>query len=211
MNLKPHFAPGTMPAASVSTLAAPVQEASPTMVPPEVGKKMSAAPHLAAVRAVVARMHRRIFRRVARFPRWAFTAFMLIVAVGSARAWEQEATLQAINQLENPRNLAKPGPLGELGAYQFRANTWRMHTNVPFERAIDRRVSDEVAAKHYAYLKRGLERAGLPATPYNIALAWNSGLRHVVKGTAPRVAHNYAERASNLAEVFASRSRLAAR
>lgn len=181
------------------------------LVPAKVQENLRAKSHRNAVVAVVAPMNRWLLRRLERLPRWVFAFCLFALAVGAARAADQRATLQAIHQLENPRNLAKPGPFGELGAYQFRSTTWRMHTTIPFQRALDRNVSDAVAAKHYDYLRQGLERAGVPATTYNIALAWNSGIKNVVKGTAPRVAHAYAERASNLAEVFASEKRLAAR
>lgn len=117
-------------------------------------------------------------------------------------------TLEAIRAVENPRNLARPGKFGELGAYQFRRATWRMHTDLPFERAVDRAVAEEVAVQHYEWLRRGLLRNGLPATPYNIALAWNSGLSAVVRGRASAAAHNYAERVNNL--VLDGRARLTA-
>ena len=86
-----------------------------------------------------------------------------------------------------------------------------MHTAVPFARAVDRRESDAVEALHYAWLCRGLTRAGLAATPYRIALAWNGGLTAAVKGRAPRVAHDYAQRAANLPASFdAARPQLVA-
>jgi hypothetical protein len=47
-----------------------------------------------------------------------------------------------------------------------------------------------------------LAGAGLAATPYRIALAWNGGLTAAVKGRAPAVAHDYAQRAENLAAEF---------
>ena len=112
------------------------------------------------------------------------------------------ATLEAIHMLENPRNVTRRGSYGELGAYQFRPTTWKMHTSVPFHRALDRKVSDVVAVKHHDWLRRGLEKAGIPATPYFIALAWNSGLTAAVTGKAPSAAHDYASRAANLAAVF---------
>jgi hypothetical protein len=77
-----------------------------------------------------------------------------------------------------------------------------MHTSVPFRQAINREVSDTIAVKHYEWLKRGLEAAGVPATPYNIALAWNGGLSAVISGRSPRVAHDYAQRAVNLAAAY---------
>lgn len=124
------------------------------------------------------------------------------VAVTSGSAASRWATLEAIHHLENPYNLSRPGAHGELGAYQFKRTTWQMHTRVPFAHALDRSVSDEVAVQHYEWLKRGLEKAGRPATPYFIALAWNSGLGSVTRGSAPRVAHDYAQRAANLAAAF---------
>ena len=133
-------------------------------------------------------------------------ALVLTLCVGTCGLWgaERWATLEAIHQLENPGNSTRPGPFGELGAYQFRSGTWRMHTEVPFERANDRQISDTVAVRHYEYLKRGLEAKRVRATPYNIALAWNSGLGAVIAGTSPRVAHNYATRAANLVSAFAA-------
>lgn len=133
----------------------------------------------------------------------------LLLSVTSAMASIRWATLEAIHQLENPSNSPRPGPFGELGAYQFRATTWRMHTKTPFSQALDRQTSDAVAVQHYEWLKRGLEEARIPATPYNIALAWNGGLSAVIAGNSPRIAHDYAKRAANLAAVFNGDSSLA--
>jgi hypothetical protein len=130
---------------------------------------------------------------------------LLLTVFGTSsmsQAASRSATLAAINKLENPRNSPKPGRHGELGAYQFRPSTWRMHTSIPFQRALDREVSDSIAIKHYEWIKRGLERAQLPATPYYIALAWNSGLSATTSGQSPRVAHDYAQRAANLARAL---------
>jgi hypothetical protein len=132
------------------------------------------------------------FRCAALLALWSVSATL-------ARAATRWSTLEAIHRLENPRNLTRPGPRGELGAYQFRQATWRMHTKTPFQQALDRETSDRVAVRHYDWLKRGLEQAGLPVTTYNIALAWNGGLAAVIAGTSPHVAHDYAERVVNLA------------
>ncbi len=77
-----------------------------------------------------------------------------------------------------------------------------MHTSIPFQRAINRETSDVVAVKHYEWIKQGLEAARRPATPYNIALAWNGGLGAVISGRSPRIAHDYAQRAVNLAASY---------
>ena len=125
--------------------------------------------------------------------------------VSAGQRWE---TLQAIHWVENPTNTSRPGSYGELGAYQFRPRTWQMHTDQPFSAALDRRCSDEIAVKHYEWLKIRLERAGLASTPYNIALAWNAGLDSVLKDRAPAPSHDYASRVHNLAMEL--RARLAA-
>ena len=129
----------------------------------------------------------------------AMLAFSVLVPA-TLKASERWETLEAIHWIENPRNSPRPGLYGELGAYQFREATWRMHTAVPFARAVDRGVSDDVAIRHYEWLKQGLIRNGLEATPYNIALAWNGGLRATVRGTVSPAARDYAERVLNIAQ-----------
>lgn len=124
---------------------------------------------------------------------------------GAVRGAMRAETLEAIRAVENPRNTMRPGKHGELGVYQFRRVTWRMHTDMPFERALDRDAAEEVAIKHYEWVKRGLVRNGLAATPYNIALAWNGGLSAAVQGRASKAAHNYAERVNNLVAEQAQR------
>lgn len=141
---------------------------------------------------------------------WLLVGGAAAAGANAAEAASRWATLEAIHHLENPRNVQRPGPKGELGPYQFRAATWKQHTNEPFHRALDREVADVVAVKHYEWLKRGLERAGLPASPYNIALAWNGGLDATIRGRAPRVAHEYAQRAANMATVLHNRTLIAA-
>lgn len=126
-------------------------------------------------------------------------------AGASAHASDRWETLQAINWVENPRNSNRVGPKGELGPYQFRLPTWRMHTDMPFAWAVQREHADEVAVMHYEWIKRGLLRADMPATVYNIALAWNAGLYAVVNKRAPSSSHSYAEQVTNLAEHLKAR------
>lgn len=146
--------------------------------------------------------------------RW-MRAFVGVVLIGlgsmiSARAESRWATLEAIHTIENPHNSTRMGPHGELGAYQFREGTWHMYTTIPFSRALDRKTSDQVAVKHYEWIKHQLEVAGVPGSAYNIALAWNGGLDAVVNGHSPRVSHDYAERVVNLATTYDRRSLVAA-
>ena len=129
--------------------------------------------------------------------------FVLSVVIESVEASpERAATLEAIRLIENPRNLSRPGPGGELGPWQFKADTWRMHTTRPFTDALDREEALRVACRHYDWICRGLAKAKKPQDAYHVALAWNSGLYAVLKGQAPARAHRYAERAANLAETL---------
>lgn len=118
------------------------------------------------------------------------------LAVASDR-WE---TLRAINWVENPTNHTRYGSKGELGPYQFRSQTWRLHTSRPFSQAVQREAADEVAVKHYEWIRRGLVEAGIDPNPYNIALAWNSGLGAVTSGRVPSSTYRYADQVRNLVE-----------
>lgn len=125
------------------------------------------------------------------------------IKAGADDRWE---TLRAINWVENPTNHTKMGRFGELGPYQFRPNTWRMHTKRPFSQATQREAADEVAIVHYEWIKKNLENAGVDASPFNIAMAWNSGVNNVLKGRVPNVTYNYAERVTNLVDSFKQRA-----
>lgn len=124
-----------------------------------------------------------------------------LTAVADDR-WE---TLRAINWVENPTNHARVGRFGELGPYQFRPTTWRMHTKRPFNQATERDAADEVAVRHYEWIKRSLQDAGVDASPFNIAMAWNSGVTNVLKGRVPEVSYDYATRVTNLVQTFKQR------
>ena len=126
-------------------------------------------------------------------------AVMLFCIAGGLRAAEQWETLQAIHLIENPHNSSQPGSHGELGAYQFRRTTWRMHSRQPFQNALVRSSADAVAVAHYDWLGEQLRRNGIPATSYNIALAWNAGIGAVTSGQVPAVSRQYAQRVVNIA------------
>jgi hypothetical protein len=56
--------------------------------------------------------------------------------------------------------------------------------------------------KHYDWLKHRLEVAGMAATPYAIALAWNGGLGRTLRGNSCAATRDYAERVANIAGTF---------
>jgi len=131
-------------------------------------------------------------------------ALAFTIKAGASDRWE---TLRAINWVENPTNQTAVGRFGELGPYQFRPATWRMHTARPFNLATQRAVADEVAVMHYEWIKRALEQAGVAANSFNIAMAWNCGVNAVLAGRAPTVSYNYAERVANLVETIKNSQR----
>ncbi len=135
---------------------------------------------------------------------------LVVTALGftiAARASDRWETLRAINWVENPTNSTQVGRFGELGPYQFRPATWRMHTQKPFRQAIEREVADEVAVKHYEWIKKTFEQAGIDPNVYNIAMAWNCGADAVIAGRVPLVSYRYAERVANLVETLKERTR----
>ena len=131
-----------------------------------------------------------------------FLLAILFAFTIEARADDRWETLRAINTVENPTNHTRMGRFGELGPYQFRSGTWRMHTRRPFAQATQREAADEVAVIHYEWIKASLEKAGVDASPFNIAMAWNTGVNNVINGRAPSVSYNYAERVVNLVHSF---------
>lgn len=133
-----------------------------------------------------------------------FACALAYVLVCTAAAHDVRATLEAIRQVENPRELTRPGAAGELGPWQFKADTWRMHTAKPHRLALDRDEALRVALLHHAWICRGLARAELPQDAYHVALAWNSGLHATVHRRSPARAHRYAERVANLAASLTS-------
>lgn len=137
---------------------------------------------------------------------WASGLLALSGMASPARASDRWETLEAIHWVENPNNSPAPGLHGELGAYQFRRSTWTHYTTKPFEYARERTHSDEVAVKHYEWIKRGLEQAGMDATPYRIALAWNAGLQATVSGRVSSSSRHYATRVNNLVGVLKQRT-----
>ena len=133
------------------------------------------------------------------------TKFLLLATVFAfaikAKAGDRWETLRAINLVENPTNQTHVGRFGELGPYQFRPATWRMHTDMPFHLAVQREAANEVAVKHYEWIKRSLEQAKVHPSAFNIAMAWNCGLETVLRGRAPTASYDYARRVANLMEM----------
>lgn len=119
--------------------------------------------------------------------------------LSSTRAFQ---ILDAIHQCENPRNSEAPGRRGELGPYQMTLDTWRMHTLLPFtpRYACDQALAQSIALKHLRWIERHLMEHSRPVTVFEIAVAWNGGLREAYfPETAPVSVLSYALRVEDLA------------
>jgi len=141
--------------------------------------------------------------------RWSHYLILLVLSVfleESLAASERWETLKAINWVENPFNSPKAGPNGELGPYQFRQGTWRMYTRKPFSLALEQKHSDDVAIRHYEWIRRALLSSGIEPSPFFIALAWNAGVDKVVNGRAPASSYRYATQVTNLVADLAART-----
>ncbi|MDD2763451.1 MAG: hypothetical protein PHE83_05695 [Opitutaceae bacterium] len=78
----------------------------------------------------------------------------------------------------------RPGPGGELSAWQITETVWRQHCKAPFaQAATDHQLAREVAERHIHWLIAQIERRGLPVTPQRVATAWHFGLSHVARRT----------------------------
>ncbi len=128
---------------------------------------------------------------------------LLLIALGvatvSAMADSQEDAFLSATRLRESKNQDwMTGRFGERGSYQFRHSTWRLHTRASFELAYNREVANSVAHRHYQWLVKRLKECGVPATPYNMACAWNAGAGNVARGNLSRAAREYGECVNNL-------------
>ncbi len=142
--------------------------------------------------------------------RLALLLIVWVVAATSAVADSQEdAFLSATRLRESNNHDWMTGRFGERGSYQFRRSTWRLHTRASFDLAFNREVANAVAHRHYQWIMQTLERNGVPATPYNMACAWNGGAGAVSRGTVSRAAREYGECVNNLtAELLRRQARV---
>ena len=101
------------------------------------------------------------------------------------------AFLRAVAERESGNNPAAVGRFyGERSKYQFLPETWAQHTRRPFaEATTDPRCADFVAAAHYLWLKRQLERRGIVVSVRALAAAWHYGQGFAVACMHPPYAH----------------------
>jgi hypothetical protein len=119
-------------------------------------------------------------------------ALLLAVAVpGHANDAE---LLKAIAEVENHR-WSDPG-----GRYAIRYAVWSDRTSLPYRLASQERFATPVAISHLNWLRQGLKRKGIAATPYVLAGCWRSGFERWTSGNAPSSHRDYARRVRNLYE-----------
>ena len=107
---------------------------------------------------------------------------------------EDETLLRAIAQVETgtvilSRPCRKVGKAGERGAWQMKWMVWRQYTREPFAKASSNpTLAHLIARLHLENIRLSIKKAGMEATPFQIAYRWNSGPQ----------AMDYAERVNNL-------------
>jgi hypothetical protein len=100
-----------------------------------------------------------------------------------ALATDETRLLHAIALVETG-GVPRMGRSGETGIHQLSPSVIRQHGTR------DPRV-------HLRWLVAQLHRAGVDASPFNIALAWNAGLERTLTGCAPVRSYDYARRVEN--------------
>ena len=102
----------------------------------------------------------------------------LTAAAAAAETLDLQRFLNALAAVETGvRWDGRPGPAGELSAWQIRKETWRQHTCAPFHlAATNPALAEVIAIEHITWLELELGRRGLPVTPAAVATCWNGGL-----------------------------------
>jgi len=125
--------------------------------------------------------------------------FSLPTFAKAADCHQDTAFLHAIAQKENARHPDQPSAHGELGIYQICPATWAQFSSKPHSCAFTDAVENErVARALLAWLRDGLQRAGIKPTPFTLAEAWNAGLRATQRGKIGAATKDYAQCVVNL-------------
>jgi hypothetical protein len=119
-------------------------------------------------------------------------------------ALDEMRLLSAIAHVETgttntARACRKVGRAGERSAWQISRAVWNTYSSAPFTDASSSpRLASAVAAAHLRWLRLNLEKEGISATPFALALAWNAGLSAVLDSAYKYPTTHYAERVANL-------------
>ena len=122
-----------------------------------------------------------------------------LVAAGQLRAQvdvERLVDVLAIKET-GTRWTGRPGPVGELSAWQITEPVWREHMAPrPYDEARDPALARACAVAHVRWLITQIERRGQPATPERVATCWHFGPGHARRPSqyGADVANLYEER-----------------
>jgi len=106
--------------------------------------------------------------------------FLLLAIAARAAEIDMPRFLQVLAMKETGLGWnGRPGPCGELSAWQITETVWRQHMAPrPFRQARDPALARACAVKHLAWLIAGIGNRGLELTPARLATAWHFGLSH---------------------------------
>lgn len=162
--------------------------------------------HLALEKRILAAI-----RRAARYGRVAifFALFLAVITASRSRAGHAaeivpQIDLHAIAMIESSGNPKAIGLSGDSGLFQitpvllkeYNALTRSMvHQDDLFHPGVSRKIADWYLHKRIPEMLRRFKK---PVTVRNVIIAWNSGIKTVVKGTKiPRVTERYLEKYKN--------------
>lgn len=101
---------------------------------------------------------------------------LLLLGAAKLTASEDLALLRAIAEVESGNNPKAVGLCGSRGLYQMKEATWRMHTDLPFDRAFNALDAQLVALKHLRFLRAHIEvNCKIQCTTVHLAYAWRYG------------------------------------
>ena len=124
--------------------------------------------------------------------------FQILVASASADAFDVDRFLSALRMVETG-NVVRDGARGERGPWQVTATVWSIHMpETSFAEARQEAPARACALKHVALLRGQLRAAGCDDNAFNVALAWNAGLRRTLTSHAPMSSYDHALRVTNL-------------
>ncbi len=122
--------------------------------------------------------------------------FVLAAALPSALAASSDRLLAAISQVESGDRDDAVGRRGERSRYQLSERVWLHFSSLPFSRGDDPGFSRDVALAYLGWIEAQLRLHRRPATPYEMALAWNAGVAGSRRPSSR--ARDYAERVAAL-------------
>jgi hypothetical protein len=122
----------------------------------------------------------------------------IVVTCPALAPFDVDRIAECIRQCE--RIPGQPyGKDGERGDFQFKEDTWKEQTELPFSMALNPAVAYAVARARILHIRALLLERRLPVTAFNIAMCWKVGISGAILRKYQTVAtRDYCIRVENL-------------